>query len=98
MASIKFDVLIEAVRFAEDGRIDLVRAFERRGATFSDNILINRADLVTRLKSGQKMITGSRKEYLGSTFNTQKVVKLSGDNISTNPTSKTDMLESVPGL
>ena len=98
MASIKFDVLIEAVRFAADGKIDLVRAFERRGASFSDNILINRADLINRMKNGQKIMTGSRKEFLGSTFDTGKFVQLKGEIITTNPSSNKDLLESVPGL
>lgn len=98
MAIIKFDVLIEAVRFAADGKIELVRAYERRGATFSDNILINRVDLINRIKSGQKLITGNRKEYLGSTFETLKIVQLAGDFITTNISSKKDLLESVPSL
>ena len=34
MAKLKFDGLIEAVRYAPDGKIILVRAYERRGATF----------------------------------------------------------------
>ena len=98
MANKKFDGLIEAVRYASDGKIELVRAYERRGATFSDVILIDRASLVTRLKSGQKFITGTRKEFLGSTFETAKMVRLDGDAITTSSDATRDQLEEVPSI
>ena len=103
MAKIKFDGLIEAVRYAPDGKIELVRAYERRGATFSDIILIDRAALVSRLKSGQKFVTGTRQEFLGSTFDTVKIVQLNGDVITTlgslnRSDTGRDLLEEVPGL
>ena len=98
MANMKFDGLIEAVRYEPDGKIELVRAYERRGATFSDVILITRANLVDRLKKGQKFVTGSRKEFLGSTFNTGKFVKLNGDLITTGNTASRDQLDEVPSI
>lgn len=98
MAKPKFDGLIEAVRYSPDGKIELVRAYERRGATFSDHILIDRANLVTRLKGGEIFVTGSRKEFLGSTFETTKTVRLDGDVINTGSNSKRDLLEGVPAL
>ena len=103
MAKVKFDGLIEAVRYAPDGKIELVRAYERRGATFSDILLINRANLITRLKSGQKFVTGTRQEFLGSTFETTRIVQLNGDVITTlgsvnrGDTSR-DQLEEVPNI
>ena len=96
MAKIKFDGMIEAVRYAPDGKIDLVRAYERRGATFSDHILINRAKLVERLQKGEKFVTGQRKEFMGSTFETNKPVHLSVDVISTGTSGNHDLLEDVP--
>ena len=98
MAKIKFDGLIEAVRYAPDGKIDLVRAYERRGATFSDHILINRAKLIERLQKGEKFVTGQRKEFMGSTFETAKPVRLNGDVISTGIAGNHDLLEDVPIL
>jgi hypothetical protein len=98
MAKMKFDGVIEAVRYAPDGKIELVRAYERRGSTFSDIILIDRANLVTRLKNGQKFVTGNRKEFLGSTFETTKTVRLSGDVITTGSDNSRDRLEEVPSL
>ncbi len=100
MAKMKFDGLIEAVRYAPDGKIELVRAYERRGATFSDSILINRANLVTRLKNGQKFVTGTRKEFFGSTFEPMKTVQLAANEnvISTDNNTSHDQLEEVPSL
>ena len=98
MANPKFDGMIEAVRYAPDGKIELVRAYERRGSTFSDIILINRANLVDRLKKGQKFVTGSRTEFMGSTFKTGRSVKLNGDAITTGSDSSRDQLEEVPSI
>jgi hypothetical protein len=98
MAKVKFDGLIEAVRYAPDGKIELVRAYERRGATFSDHILIDRASLVARLKKGEKFVTGLRKEFLGSTFESAKFVYLDGDVITTSSNTKHDQLDEVPNL
>ncbi len=98
MAKLKFDGVIEAVRYAPDGRIELVRAYERRGATFSDSIIIKRAGLITRLNNGQIFVTGMRKEFLGSTFETSRVVRLNGDVITTGNGTQRDLLEEVPSL
>jgi hypothetical protein len=97
MAKTKFDGLIEAVRYTTDGKIELVRAYERRGAAFSDHILINRAQLVERLKKGEKFVTGQRTEFWGGTFEaTTKSVSLAGDFISTSAANHRDLLEEVP--
>jgi hypothetical protein len=66
----KFDGVIEAVRF-KNGQVEVVRAFERRGAAFSDRILIPRRELLERLKKGQKFVIGKRKEFLAGTFEIQ---------------------------
>jgi len=98
MAKIKFDGMIDAVRYGLDGRIEIVRAYERRGATFSDVKLIARTALVTRLKKGEKFVTGSRKEFLGSTFEIVHAVRLNGDTISTGSETGRDFLDAVPNL
>lgn len=36
----RFDGVIEAVRYSPDGKIEVARAYERRGAAFSDHVLI----------------------------------------------------------
>ena len=48
----KFDVVIEAVRY-KSGKIELVRAYERRGPSFSDRVLLDRKTLLERLKDGK---------------------------------------------
>ncbi len=97
----KFDVIIEAVRY-KDGRIDCVRAYERRGPTYSDRILLDRNALIERLKGGKHLATGQRKEYLAGTFDVGKPVKLSGADgqqiVSTLSHADHDELEGVPSF
>jgi hypothetical protein len=75
MARTKFDGVIEAVHYTPGGQIILVRAYERRGAVWSERILIGRNELVGRLKQGKRFVTGQRKEYLGSNFQTGRAVR-----------------------
>ena len=51
MADKKFDGVIEAVHYSRGGQIDFVRAYERRGVTFSDRVLLNRKTLLERLSA-----------------------------------------------
>jgi len=96
----KFDGVIEAVRY-KNGQILIVRAFERRGATFSDRVLVDRKELMERLKKGQKYLIGKRKELLASTFDLQEkplqVLNRDGrEIISTRPDADHDELEQAP--
>lgn len=97
----KFDGVIEAVRY-RGGKIDVVRAYERRGPTFSDHVLLDRKTLIERLEKGRRFVTGQRKELMGSTFETGKAVSLEGQNgrqvITTRPPSEQDVLEGVPAF
>jgi hypothetical protein len=68
MAKRKIDGIIEAVHFTPSKQVEWVRAYERRGPTFSDLVIIQRNDLIERIKSGKNFFVGSRKEYLASTF------------------------------
>jgi len=76
MAKQKFDGIVEAVHYAADGRVEWVRAYERRGATFSDRVLIPRQELVNKLKEGKRYLIGRRKQYLASTFDFSQPVHL----------------------
>lgn len=95
----KLDGVIEAVRY-KNGQIMLVRAYERRGFTFSDWVLLDRKALMERLQKGKKFVTGSREDLMASTFKTQKPVILVKENgheyIATREDSKRDELENVP--
>jgi len=96
----KFDGVIEAVRY-KNGRIEVVRAFERRGATFSDRVMLNRKEFLERLKKGKKYVIGKRKEFMASTFDIQdkpvQVLERDGKEIiSTRPEADHDELEQAP--
>jgi len=94
----KVDGVIEAVHY-QDGQIANVRAYERRDATFSDHILIDRKDLIERIKKGKKFLVGTRKELMASTFNLGKPVQVLTRNgkeiISTSAEADHDELENV---
>ena len=68
MAKQKIDGVIEAVRYAPDGSVAWVRAYERRGPTYSDVVILPREELVKRLQAGKQFTLGQRKEYLASEF------------------------------
>ena len=96
----KFDGVIEAVHY-KNGQIMSVRAFERRGAAFSDRVLIDRKELLERLKNGQKFVVGKRKEFMASTFDVQdkplQVLDHNGTEIiATRPDADHDELEQTP--
>lgn len=95
----KFDVIIEAVRY-KNGQILTARAYERRGATFSDYVLLDRKMIVSQIKNKKKFVTGQRKELLASTFEVDKSVKLvkhdEHEFISTTNVASHDELEGVP--
>ncbi len=76
MAKAKFDGVIEAVRYTPAGQIAWVRAYERRGPTFSDRVLIDRSRLVDLLKARKKYVVGKRKEFWASTFDTSSLLQL----------------------
>jgi len=97
----KFDGVIEAVRY-KGGRIDIVRAYERRGPTFSDRVLLDRKTLIDRMQRGKRFITGQRREYLASTFTVGKPVSLGGQDgkqvVTTTLPGDQDLLEGVPAF
>ena len=96
----KFDGVIEAVRY-KNGQIEIVRAFERRGAAFTDRIMLNRHEFLDRLKKGKKYFIGKRKEFLAGTFEVQdkpvQVLDRNGQEIiSTRAEADHDELEQAP--
>jgi hypothetical protein len=97
MARLKVDGIIEAVRYTPNGRINVVRAYERHGAVWSDHVLLDRKELVERLNKGRRFMTGQRKPYLGSRFETGVAVRNFGDHVVTEGfTSARDQLAGVP--
>ncbi len=76
MARIKFDGVIDAVHYAPDGSLVWVRAYERRGPTFSDLVLIDRSELVKRMKAGKKYVLGQRILRRSSEFEVSQNLRL----------------------
>jgi hypothetical protein len=83
MPRIKIDGVIEAVRYTPGGLISTVRTYKRRGAVWSDHVLLNRTELIEQLKNGKCFVTGARKAYLGSVFETGSVVRFVDEHIVT---------------
>lgn len=101
MAKAKFDGVVEAVHYKPNGEVDWVRAFERRGPTFTDHILIDRQSLIERLKSGKKFMVGKRIRFKASTFEVTSPVRVlnrAGKDIlvSGGDRAEGDHLDSVP--
>jgi len=95
----KFDGVIEAVHY-KNGQIVNVRAYERRGATFSDRVLIDRKELLERLKSGKQFVVGARKAYWAGTFDEGKAIRIvtrdGKEIISTRAEADHDEVEAAP--
>jgi hypothetical protein len=95
----KYDGIIEAVHY-KNGQIMVLRAYERRGAAFSDRVLIDRKEFLELVKKGKKYVTGSRTELMAGTFEEGKPVKVISrdgkDVIATREGVDHDELEQVP--
>lgn len=96
----KHDGIVEAVHY-KSGKIAWVRAYERRGPTWSDHVLLDRQTLIERLENkkkffiGQRIINNASEFEIGERIVLQKtdkgpVVTLKG--VQTNK----DHLEGVP--
>jgi hypothetical protein len=101
MRGAKFDGVVEAVRYSPDGHIAWVRAHERRGAIFSDHLLLDRETLIQRLKSGKRYVTGQRVKYLANTFEIGSPLRLLNHNsevyiVTEEATTSRDHLAGVP--
>ncbi len=94
----KPDVIVEAARYTPDGQIQFVRAYERRGAVWSDWLLLDRASLLERLKSGKNVFVGRRTQYLGNVFEIGSPLRVNGQAITLadQPSSSQDNLANVP--
>jgi hypothetical protein len=97
----KYDGVIEAVHYRQDGQIDWVRAFERRGFVFTDWLKLDRQTLLERLQDGGRFYVGRRIPLMGNEFEISEAVRLAknnGDEIIVAGDLKTDQdhLEGVP--
>ncbi|MDX1435252.1 MAG: hypothetical protein R3335_00480 [Anaerolineales bacterium] len=76
MGKPKFDFVVEAVRYAGNGNIAWVRGFERRGPTFSDRVILDRQELIDRLRGGYRVMTGQRVPFMAGTFEVDRRLQL----------------------
>lgn len=76
MAKIKFDGVVQAVHYSPDGRVAWVRAYMRRGPTFSDRLLLDRQILVDHLKAGKRIFVGQRIPQMAGTFEVSEPLRL----------------------
>lgn len=103
MAKPKYDGVIQAVHYGSDGQVLWVRAYLRRGPTWSDHILLDRQTLVEQLKAGKRFYVGKRVPLLAGTFEVSAPVKLiPGDGqevlVTDDLQAEKDCLEGVPLL
>jgi hypothetical protein len=80
MARINYDGVIEVAHFKPDGQLDWVRVYQRRGAVFSDRVLLRRAEFIEQLKAGKRYVVGERIHNMGGNFNVSQPVHLQGMN------------------
>jgi hypothetical protein len=103
MASKKVDGVVEAVRYAPDGKVAFVRIYERRGPIFSDRLLLDREQFVTALRGKKRYVAGKQIERMGATFETGleiRLVKAGSDEYiqSEQGSGERDDLKSVPQI
>lgn len=103
MANPKYDGVIEAVHYTDGGQVDWVRAYLRRGPTWSDRVIIKRQDLIDEIKDGRKMMVGKRVEFMGGSFDVSSPVEVTGAAgkevlVTSSKDSNRDHLEGVPVL
>ncbi|HSB67616.1 MAG TPA: hypothetical protein VLD65_13655 [Anaerolineales bacterium] len=76
MTKIKYDGVVEAAHYKPDGQLDWVRVYERRGAVFSDRILMSRDTFIRQLRAGKRYMAGERLLNLGGMFKVTQPVRL----------------------
>jgi hypothetical protein len=72
----RVDGVIEAAHFGPEGHLLWVRAYERRGPTWSDLVLLDRAALIQRLKARKRFFVGARREFWASEFDLRAPLRL----------------------
>lgn len=103
MARVKADVVVEAVHYNPDGKVDWVRVYERMGNAYTDRLIWDRENLVARLKKGARVYVGKRILLLAGSFELGDPIRLvekNGENYlvtGENGTDKDD-LRTVPIL
>ncbi|NJN43499.1 MAG: hypothetical protein HC806_01325 [Anaerolineae bacterium] len=53
-----------------------MRMYQRRGATYSDWMLVSRTDLIAMLKEGKRVFAGERVKFQATTFKTGPALRV----------------------
>ncbi len=62
----KIDTVVVAARYAPgEGMLTKARAYERRGAVWTDWLIIDRSALLERLEAGKRVVTGVPRDLPG---------------------------------
>lgn len=72
----KYDGVVDAVHYTTAGQVDWVRAYERRGPTWSDLVLLDRETLIARIQAGKRFYSGARHPYMASEFDINLPIRL----------------------
>ncbi|OJX40572.1 MAG: hypothetical protein BGO78_06200 [Chloroflexi bacterium 44-23] len=72
----EYDAVLEAIRVDENNQLSLARIYKKHGAIWSDLFVVDREELIKRMKAGQRFVLGTRIHQLGSTFDTGKPLYL----------------------
>ena len=94
--------MVDAGHIGPDGELLWVRAYERRGPTWSDLVLLDRASLVRRLQAGKRFFIGKRRGQLASEFELSAPIRLSRDKkkpailVGVSGKSEKDQIEALP--
>ena len=93
------DGVVEAMHY-KNGELAWVRAYERRGPTWSDHVLLNRETLIARLQNGKKFFVGARIALEASEFDTSHRILVEDDILFTDDIAKPakDTLNNLPIL
>ncbi len=76
MTEKKIDGVMEVVHYQPDGMVAWVRGYLRRGATWSDRVILKRDELVKEIKTGKKMMIGQRRALWASTFDVSAEIQV----------------------
>jgi hypothetical protein len=62
----RLDTVIVSVRYRpDDGELTLARAYERRGAVWTDLVLLDRPAVVEHLRAGKRVVAGTLRSLPG---------------------------------
>jgi len=103
MPKVKYDGVVEAVHYQPNGQVGWVRAYLRRGPTFSDRIILDRERLIGDLKAGKRYLVGKRIPLMAGTFEVSEALQVAdvdGQEVvyTSNPQGERDRLDGVPML